>query len=496
MNIPRAALLLLLVPVLLLPLFVVDVPPLLDYPNHLARVYILENRAADPLLAARYKTTFRLQPNLAMDVAVPLLSRAMPFRAAGSTFLGLVLLLPLFGVLLIHRALFGESLYWPLLAAFLLYHGLFLAGFLNFCLGVGLFLCGFGLWISMERRPVWIRIGVAALIAIALYFTHLIALLFFGVAVMGTAFIRPTWRGVVLAGLPFVFPFVLALGWMADDSTGGARVAWSWLGKLRMPVLPFMNYLPVLDIACAVLFFGGIAWGLLTRRLRVDRRVVPVLVVLLLFAVFGPAETVGGAFVDVRFPIALAFLLVAGTRLTPVPEPERRFRSIAIVCVCLFLVRTGIVTASWWAHRSDLRDVEQAIEVIEEGAVLSVAFPDDAARTYWKQGPTRRFVFLTWPALTHVPCVAVEQKSAFCPYLLTNPRQQPVGPTPAYAPFDPGVAGPVSIERTSRAPMPAPHYVMVLYAGYEAGAGRTPPEGLTLIHESGIVRLYRVTPAR
>ena len=37
--------------VLLAPLLVVDVPPLLDYPNHLARVFVLASLPHDPVLA-------------------------------------------------------------------------------------------------------------------------------------------------------------------------------------------------------------------------------------------------------------------------------------------------------------------------------------------------------------------------------------------------------------------------------------------------------------
>ena len=40
---------------LLVPLFVVDIPPILDYPNHLARLYLLGPAAADPILSQFYQ---------------------------------------------------------------------------------------------------------------------------------------------------------------------------------------------------------------------------------------------------------------------------------------------------------------------------------------------------------------------------------------------------------------------------------------------------------
>jgi hypothetical protein len=39
---------------LLVPLFLVDVP-LLDYPNHLARMYVLASGAHDPILSSMYQ---------------------------------------------------------------------------------------------------------------------------------------------------------------------------------------------------------------------------------------------------------------------------------------------------------------------------------------------------------------------------------------------------------------------------------------------------------
>ena len=50
---------------LLLPLLVVDVPPLLDYPNHLARLFVLASLPHDPVLVRFYATHWSVIPNLA-----------------------------------------------------------------------------------------------------------------------------------------------------------------------------------------------------------------------------------------------------------------------------------------------------------------------------------------------------------------------------------------------------------------------------------------------
>ena len=52
---------------LLLPLFVVEIPPVLDYPNHLARLWLLSMSPPDPILSSMYAPDWHLLPNLAID---------------------------------------------------------------------------------------------------------------------------------------------------------------------------------------------------------------------------------------------------------------------------------------------------------------------------------------------------------------------------------------------------------------------------------------------
>src|SRR5271170_4992825 len=57
---------------LCLPLLVVDVPPLTDYANHMARVDILAHLGDDPFLSQVYKTKWEIIPDLAIDSFMPL----------------------------------------------------------------------------------------------------------------------------------------------------------------------------------------------------------------------------------------------------------------------------------------------------------------------------------------------------------------------------------------------------------------------------------------
>ncbi|HEX4177491.1 MAG TPA: hypothetical protein VHY57_03600, partial [Rhizomicrobium sp.] len=166
--------------VLLAPLLLTEMPPLLDYPNHLARMEILSRLPGDADLAKIYSVSWRIVPNIGIDVTMPALMHALPLMAAGKVFVALALILPLMGVITLHRALFQTVSYWPLAAGLVAYNRLFFSGFLNFLIGVGLALLAAALWVAWRERPVWQRVGSAAVAAIVIFFCHLIAIAFYG----------------------------------------------------------------------------------------------------------------------------------------------------------------------------------------------------------------------------------------------------------------------------------------------------------------------------
>ena len=58
----------------ILPVFLVEIPAMLDYPNHLARMYLLA-ASGTPNENPYYVVTWKLYPNLAMDIIVPVLAQ-------------------------------------------------------------------------------------------------------------------------------------------------------------------------------------------------------------------------------------------------------------------------------------------------------------------------------------------------------------------------------------------------------------------------------------
>ncbi len=126
---------------LLLPVWLVRYPPLLDYPNHLARSFVLAH-LNDPAFHFRgfYRAEWGPYPYLGMDLALVTLQRVLPAEVAGKVFLSLcVLAVPLAAWWFVRQANPGHDglAFWGLLLA---YNTFFLEGFLNFQLGLSVLL--------------------------------------------------------------------------------------------------------------------------------------------------------------------------------------------------------------------------------------------------------------------------------------------------------------------------------------------------------------------
>ena len=84
----------LLAAIVLYPIAVVNIPGLEDYPNHLARMYILSHFKSSPDLQRFYQVRWQPIPYVGMDAAFLLLNRIAPVYDAGRILIGFCVLLP------------------------------------------------------------------------------------------------------------------------------------------------------------------------------------------------------------------------------------------------------------------------------------------------------------------------------------------------------------------------------------------------------------------
>src|SRR5215472_9546351 len=152
------ALYLLLGAVTLSPLLWARVPPLVDLPSHLARMWILVHGAEIPPLASNYAVHWRVLPDMAMDLIVPVLSILMPVEVAGRVFIALTMLALIGGTAALHRAIYGRVGLWPVWSMLFVYNAELFWGFPTL-FASGVYLFAFAGWITTGRWRLGPRIA-------------------------------------------------------------------------------------------------------------------------------------------------------------------------------------------------------------------------------------------------------------------------------------------------------------------------------------------------
>ena len=446
---------------LLAPLTLTDMPPMLDYPNHMARLSVLAALPDDPVLARFYEPHWRIIPNLALDLIVPPLARIWSIHAVGRVTAGVILLLPLLGAVAYRRALTGRWSYWPLGAALFAYNAGFLRGYLNFIASVGLALLLAAVWVAWrERRPV-LTTAVAAVGATLLFFCHLAGLAFFAVlaaahdiahiaaVIQGRAAGTP-WRAFAARLAAGVLVFALpAFLYMLSDLHGMTDPAEfrSFASKAGAAMFPAKNYVWPLDLAAAIAAAAVFVVCLARRWCVVPLEAGLALSVLAVLFLALPHGLKGTFDVDTRFVTMIA--LFAPAVLVPAAIRPAIARAIGAACLLLFLARMAVILIAWSNWTGELAAFRAVIAPVQPGdVVLTVRFFDPVDRSPWAPIRTARMVSETSASDAHLPALLLLERRAWWPFLFDNPAQQPIQtkePFAALADHVDGVADPIAL---------------------------------------------------
>lgn len=500
---------------LLAPFFLVDTPPILDYPNHLARLYVLAFGADDPLLSRMYEPAWSVLPNLAVDLIGPGLMQIFGVELAGKMLLAGALLLPPAGAAAYNRVAFGRFSYWSLATAIVAFNGIFFLGFMNFLFGVGVAFFGAAFWMFMRpRNLIGAALGAAAF-ALACYFCHIIAALLLGLLIasheLGEAWTRRKegalhWRALMPSAIAVALAFVplLVLYKIGMAETAGTPWVWTSLqSKIAGLLSPFTIYDRVLGPLSGAAVF--LFLRLYPKRWRFHPGAIVALLVLLPAYFAAPHMMHGGSFVDVRLPLMMALLLFAGAQ----PEfPPRAAWLLAAAVAAVLLVRSANVGLTWYAHRAELADFRRVTRDIKPGdKVLTAVVAGDHTLAYFDREPASRHVPNLYRTDMHLAALLLIEKHAFWPALFADPHQQPLRVRPPYDEIALPLGEPIDTRFLSTDEIPpvmfeyAPYlqhrwtrfdYVLVMRAGAMPDPRAFRPDKLELIEASDIAALYRI----
>lgn len=497
--------------VLAVPFVMIDVPPVLDYPNHLARYFVLAH-PADPVLSQMYEPRWAILPNLGMDVLGALLLRVTDVHVGGRILLALSLFAPVIGVVVYSRVVFGRLTYWPLASGLAAYNGIFFMGFMNFLLSLGLAFVAAAGWMALRRQGnTALAVIVGAVLSAIIFFCHIFGVILFALLIgafelarldtqrrEGTLRAPEILRTATLGAIALAPAFVLYL--MSPLSDGAPLGPWGGPHKLWDLLTPFLLYSKQLTLLTAVAFFSVLV--LARRHLRFAPGIVLALAALGLIFIVTPSAIKGGTFVDNRVALMIGFVLFAGVQPQP---PRRTAMTIGVVLAALIGLRSGYVASVWASHRETLAELRAAIAKVEPGQRVLVArgYPIEPL-----PGVPAAWVLpgIGW-LQSHMPALLVIERRAFWPLLFADASQQPLVVKP---PYDRS-AHPLSdlVHWSMLDKEPDPDVVRVL-ARYLPGwrtkfddvlllaptAKMQPITGLTPLHESAFATLYRIEPPR
>lgn len=404
---------------LCLPVIFTAYVPLVDYPNHLARAYVLRFYDEVPAYAAEYRVALEPLPNLALDLIVPLALRFFGPLTAGKIFLVLTVLLFVAGCHRLGRAIHGSPTWLALPCCFLVYSSTFLYGFVNYVFGVGLFCLTLSYWLEWRGRPGVARFLLLTLLVVCSYLAHLSAYFFLGAAFVTVgawdylAGKEPLRR--VVAGLaPLGLPAALFVLFMRGSGQAG-RIEWNTLGGKAIGLLsPVLTYNYTLD-ACllAALAVAAVAAARSAESVRAAWPTFTAGAAFLLLYFVSPKVLFTSSGADARFVIPGVLLCVLSLRLS---LKARAGGLILLVVLGACCVRVGAIWGTWRGLEGRVAAEAARLGALPEGARVYpvLVLPQDRRREKLER------------SFTHLPHYATIGRRAVVPTLFAFEGQQPL----------------------------------------------------------------------
>ena len=435
---------------LLVPSLLAPIPPLCDYANHLARLWLIAGGAAAPPLSSIYAVSWdSARTNVGMDLLAAGLGGVLPAETIGALCVLIGVVLPPLGAALIHRNVFGGWSPWQVLIAGLAWNATLMAGFINFQMGIGLATMAAAMEPWLARRPFATALGLRFVLGAIVMTAHLFGLVLYVGLVGALAFggAAPQWRdlralvrrvGVALvpaaaAAVPVLVLLALAPalpGAHAASYDNGTQWYWDVGHKLGVLLTPVSTYSVHLDVAFAAIPISIALWALVTQRLAAHAGLVLLGIAFVVLTLVAPHAAAGTWWIDNRFPVMAALVLMAGLAPHLGLEP-RRMVLIAAALLTIVSLRTGLVAAAWKAGQADIAAVKRAVASVEPGAALlplDHGGPGLDPIAY----PLGRYYHLGQPQHWYYPALAVMWQRAFVPFLYAAAGKQPIRVLPPW----------------------------------------------------------------
>jgi len=398
------------------PVFLVDIPAMYDYPNHLARLHVIvdeQRGVAHPY----YETAWSWIPNLAFDLLVPPLARFSSVATATKALFILSELLIVTGAIALEYAVKRRHEFCGFTALLLLYSTPFAAGLLNFEFAMGVALWGMAGWIALRQRSTIGRLAFHSIFVAGLAVLHLGALALYGATIALYEAHKMWTRGkcdrralinVVLIVAPAAI-VLLAMKWSSGTIGSGASV-WA----ISVKVLFLIGWLNGYSLAASVAGTFVLCAGILKLRRAGALKILDggkwIGLGLLALFLLSPLTLLGSFFADARVLIGLMLIMPAFVAMR---EATSRIRLVTTTTLVMMAVGTTLITASVWMNFDpDFRVLVSSFRRLPDKPIMLVGEAE---------GPEA--LFTAGLPFGHAPTLAVHYSNALVPSFIRYPAR-------------------------------------------------------------------------
>jgi hypothetical protein len=355
------------------PVLLVEIPAMIDYVNHLARMHLFVDAAAGRPNPA-YEIHWRFYPNLAMDLIVPALARFISVESAARLFLVASQTLVVSGAIAVEIAIRGRHLLSGFAALIALYSLPFLWGLTNFGFGCGVALWAIAFWIHYRDRPGYAWIAFHAGFVVLLFVSHLFALGIYGLTigcyeVSRIAGYRQAARTFAMMAFPVVALY-LYLIW-SGGAIGKSVFDWWFIFKLMWPLLVMNGYKVSLSIALGLTIAALLVFLGYNRVFGLTRPAIFIGSGFLIAYLVMPTRLFDSAYSEVRLIPAIMAILPA---FLTVSWPSRSVQSVAaLAAVSIILINAASIASVWLAYRSDYDEIIESFRLLPPRSTILIA---------------------------------------------------------------------------------------------------------------------------
>ncbi len=493
-----------------LPILRASVPPLLDYPSHLAHAYIVSH-PNDAVLATYYAVTWKLIPAIAEDVVLVFLNGFLGIFSAGKIYLLLVILLITSGTFALHYSLYRE---WtgPALAFLFVFNGILWSGFLPYLFSVGGALWATAGWIALSKRPWSVRLLYSLGAAVGLCLIHPAGIGLYLVAIFCYELARVRWTnrswrqigfalGTMVASLLVAVPLMLSSrSGYSTSAIGMTPLSGKWIG----PYLAVRSGNPLLDALFVGLLVLSLVLLVLFRRLELPRVACVYAAVAAVTYLLVPEKLFGGTELDTRLPVAFVFFIIGFVRW----RIGGRYPSLAFsgVVAIVLAIRVFGVASTWQAYGQMLSDYEASFGQLEPGSRVLVV---SDLGSDWQGSGKHVTIGMDRDAIGHMVALAAIERSCLVSDVFADPNADLYSVLSVKAPYRNAIPSEaVDVERLvppgqNGGTLPAnpaldreledwPANYDYLYVQYAGPGTRLSVPNVTLLYQGGSFQLYSV----